>query len=37
MAVSDFDVMEPFDGDLVHFIGDRVIPASSQAVDARPD
>ncbi|MDF0584969.1 hypothetical protein [Bradyrhizobium yuanmingense] len=29
--------MEPFDGDLVHFVGDRVIPVSSQAVDAGPD
>ncbi|MGY4567116.1 hypothetical protein ACVWY5_000185 [Bradyrhizobium sp. USDA 3256] len=29
--------MEPFDGDLVHFVGNRVIPVSSQAVDADPD
>ncbi|MGY3079415.1 putative transposase [Bradyrhizobium sp. LM6.10] len=29
--------MEPFDGDLVHFVGDRVIPVSSQAVNAGPD
>jgi len=31
VAVSDFDAMEAFDGDLVHFVGDRVIPISSQA------
>ncbi|MET4236487.1 hypothetical protein ACVWXN_005936 [Bradyrhizobium sp. i1.4.4] len=36
-GVSDFDAMEPFDGDLVHFVGDRVIPVPSQAVDAGPD
>jgi len=29
--------MEPFDGDLVHFVRDRVIPVSSQAVDAGSD
>lgn len=29
--------MEPFDGDLVHLVGDRVIPVSSQAVDAGPN
>jgi hypothetical protein len=29
--------MKPFDGDLIHFFGDRVIPVSSQAVDAGPD
>lgn len=34
VAVSDLDAMEPFDGDLVHFVRDRVIPVSSQAVDA---
>jgi hypothetical protein len=37
LAVSDFDAMEPFDADLVHFVGDGVIPVSSQAVDAGPD
>jgi hypothetical protein len=37
LAVSAFDAMEPFDGDLVHFVGDGVIPVSSQAVDAGPD
>ena len=29
--------MQPFDGDLVHFIGDRVVPVFGQAVDAGPD
>lgn len=29
--------MEPLDGDLVHFVGDGVIPVSSQAADAGPD
>lgn len=28
--------MEPLDGDLVHFVGDGVIPVSSQAADAGP-
>ncbi|MCK1641351.1 hypothetical protein IVA95_28225 [Bradyrhizobium sp. 157] len=37
VAVSDFDAMEPFGGDLVHFVDDRVIPVFSQAVDAGPD
>ncbi|XIA68082.1 hypothetical protein ACFIOY_18325 [Bradyrhizobium sp. TZ2] len=37
VAVSDFDAMEPIDSDLVHFVGDRVIPVSSQAVDSGPD
>jgi hypothetical protein len=29
--------VQPFDGDLFHFVGDRVIPVSSQSIDARPD
>jgi hypothetical protein len=29
--------MQPFDRDLLHFVCDRVIPVSSQAVDAGPD
>ena len=37
VAVSGFDTMEPFDGDLVHFFVDRVIPVSSQTVDSGPD
>ena len=37
LRCSRSDAMEPFDGDLVHFVGDRVIPVSSQAIDAGPD
>jgi hypothetical protein len=33
---SDVDAMQRFDHDLIHFVGDCVIPVSSQAVDADP-
>ena len=37
VAISDVDAMQPFDSDLIHFVGNRVIPVSGQAVDAGPD
>ncbi|WP_164935230.1 hypothetical protein [Bradyrhizobium zhanjiangense] len=37
VVVSDVDAMPSFDGDLAHFVGDRVISNPSQAVNARPD
>jgi len=37
IIVSDVDAMQSFDGDLVHFVGNRVIPIPSQAVNASPD
>src|SRR5215470_19652471 len=37
MVVSNVDAMQAFDRDLFHFVGDRVIAISSQAVDAGPD
>src|SRR6266403_1526951 len=36
VAVPDLDAMQPFDRNLVHFIGDRVIAVSGQAVDTGP-
>jgi hypothetical protein len=35
-SAHDFDAMQPFDRDLAHFVGDRVIPIPSQAVDTGP-
>jgi hypothetical protein len=37
MVVSNVDAMQAFDRDLFHFVGDRVIAISGQAVDAGPD
>ena len=37
VVVPDLDAMQPFDGNLVHLVGDRVISISRQAVDAGPD
>jgi len=36
VVVSDLDAMKTFGLNLVHFIGDRVISVSSQAIDAGP-
>ena len=35
--IPDVNTMPAFDGDLVHFIGDRVISVSGQAVNTSPD
>jgi hypothetical protein len=37
IAVSDFDAMQSLDGDLIHFVGNRVVPVPRQAVDTGPD
>src|SRR6266702_6400152 len=37
VAVSDVDAMQPFDGNLVHFVGDRVISIPGQTVNASPN
>src|SRR5262245_7228654 len=37
IAVSDFDAMQSLDGDLIHFVGNRVISVPRQAVDTGPD
>jgi hypothetical protein len=29
--------MQPLDGDLIHFLGNRVLPVPSQAIDTGPD
>ncbi|RXG86628.1 hypothetical protein EAS62_37095 [Bradyrhizobium zhanjiangense] len=34
IAVSDLNAIEPFESDIIHFVGDRVVPVSSQAIDA---
>src|SRR5258708_18635880 len=36
LSVPDLDAMQPFDRNLVHFVGDRVIAVPSQAVDTGP-
>jgi hypothetical protein len=37
IAISNLDAMQSFDGGLIHFLGDRVISVSSQAVDTSPN
>jgi hypothetical protein len=37
VVVPDLDAMQPFDRNLIHLVGDRVISISRQAVDAGPD
>src|SRR5689334_12480022 len=37
MTVPDFDAIQSFDGDLTHFVGNRVVSIPRQTVDAGPD
>lgn len=37
LVVSDIDAMQSFDGNLVHFVGDRVISIPGQTVNASPN
>src|SRR6266566_4877662 len=37
VAVSNFDAMQSLDRDFIHFLGDRVIPVTSQPVDTGPN
>lgn len=36
-VVSNFNAMRSLDGDLIHFLGDRLIPVSCQTVDTGSD